>query len=159
MTEDARFEDGAETPLALIAADAEDVPVIAALLQDAVLTAGDLRWNRKARQFSLLVNRFRWEDAQGAEARGRAFERVRSVLSFGDVRRITTQGIDPRDADVVLSVLDLAWEPGEDGTGRAVMTLAGDGAIAVEAECINLLLKDVTRPYAAPSGRMPHHPE
>jgi len=42
MTEDARFEDGAERPLRLKALDAEDLSVISALAQDAVFPAREM---------------------------------------------------------------------------------------------------------------------
>jgi hypothetical protein len=38
-----------------------------------------------------------------------------------------------------------------------ILTLAGDGAIALEAEALEVTLKDVTRPYLAPSGKVPNH--
>jgi hypothetical protein len=156
---DARFEDGAEKPLRLIAQDADGLPVISALIQDAVLPITEMAFDRKARKLSLLLNRFRWEDRPAAERRGRVVERVRSVLTIADIRRLSTQGIDRDDRDTVLSVLALSWHPGEDGTGRVVLTLAGDGAIAADVECLDLTLTDVTRPYRAPSGKAPSHPE
>jgi hypothetical protein len=71
---------------------------------------------------------------------------------------VRTQGIDRADRDTVLSLLDIAWEPGEDGTGRVILTLAGDGAIAPAVEALDVTLRDVTRPYVAPSGKAPSHP-
>ena len=65
---DARFEDGEEGPLRLIARQAEDVVVLSSLLQDAVFPMSEMRYDRKARRFALLVNRFRWEDRAAAEA-------------------------------------------------------------------------------------------
>ncbi len=159
MTDDARFEDGAERPLRLKAEDAEDLSVLAALLQDAVLPASEMKWERGRRRFSLLINRFRWEDKASAEGRGRGVERVRSLLVVDDVLKVGQQGLDVRDADTVLSILTLAFEPGDDGMGRLVMTFAGDGALGLEVEAINLTLQDVTRPYLAPSGKSPDHPE
>ena len=50
-----------------------------------------------------------------------------------------------------------SFEPGEDGTGRVVLTLAGDGAIRLSVEALELHLRDVTRPYSAPSGKAPDH--
>lgn len=38
------------------------------------------------------------------------------------------------------------------------MTLAGDGEIAIEVECLSIRLEDVTRPYIAPSRKAPKHP-
>lgn len=156
---DARFEDAAEGPLALRAETPEDLGVIAALVQDAVLPITEIRWEPKARRFSLLLNRFRWEDRAAAEAARRPYERVQSVLTVSDVLRVASTGIDRTDRDLVLSLLDLAWAPGEDGAGALTLTLAGDGAIALTVECLALDLRDVTRPYRAVSGAAPRHPE
>ncbi|MCU0907848.1 MAG: DUF2948 family protein [Rhodobacteraceae bacterium] len=154
--EDARFADGAERPLALRAFDADDLSVISTLAQDAVLTGADMTWHRRARRFALLINRFRWEDADAARRQGRPPERARALLSVEDVRAVRTQGIS-RDADTVLSLLSLAWTPTQDGTGQLVLTFSGDGAIAITAEALEVTLRDVTRPYTAPSGRTPGH--
>jgi hypothetical protein len=154
---DARFQDGAEAPLALIAADADDLQVMSALLQDAVLMVSDMRYDAKRREFGLLLNRFRWEDQSSAERAGRAYERVRCMLVFGDVLAVRSQGISQRDKDTVVSLLSAAFVPGADGTGRVVLTLAGDGEVALDVESVNATARDVTRPYAAPSRRMPRH--
>lgn len=154
---DARYQDGGEAPLYLAAQEADDLPVISALVQDAVFPIGEMTFRRGKRQFALLVNRFRWEDRAAAERGGRAYERVQSVLAVGDVLAVRTQGIDRADRDTVLSLLALDWQPGADGAGRLVLVLAGDGAIALEVEALDVTLKDVTRPYAAPSGKVPGH--
>ncbi len=156
---DARFEDGVETPLMLRAFDAESVQVISALVQDAVFPASEMKWEKRARRVSVLLNRFRWEDRDAAERQARRYERVQSVLVIEDVTGVASQGIERRDADTILSLLSIGWEPGEDGTGRLMLVLAGDSAIAVSVECIDLRLRDVTRPYLAPSGKVPSHPE
>ncbi len=157
MTDDARFEDGAEAPLRLAAVDVGDVPVISAMLQDAVFHATDIAWDRAARRFAILLNRFRWEDKPAADAAGRPYERVRAVLTIDDAVSVASQGIDRADGDTVLSALTLDFEAGDDGTGAFVVTLAGDGAVRVEVECVNATLTDVTQPYLAPSGKAPRH--
>lgn len=162
---DARFEDGGERPLRLVARDGDDLRVIAALVQDAVLTGADLRWQPRARRFALLLGRFRWEDRATARPAGRRPERVQSLLTFDDVTRVAHQGLDRRDRDTVLSLLTLDWQPETPpdspddpaGPGRLVLVFAGDGAVALGVECLEVTLADVTRPYAAPSGRVPDH--
>lgn len=156
---DARFEDGGEKPLNLGAQDADDLGVISALVQDAIFQMEEIRYQRGKRRFVVLLNRFRWEDRMAAERSGRTVERVRALLTFDDVLRVSTQGVDRGDGDMVLSLLSIGFEPGTDGSGRVILTLAGDGAIALEVECIEATLRDVTRPYAAPSRKTPHHPE
>ena len=154
---DARFEDGAERPIRLAAADAEDLAVISALVQDAVLPASEMTWDRARRRFALLLNRFRWEDRALAERTGRPAERVQSLLVIEDVTGVASQGLDRHQPGLVLSLLALDWEPGEDGQGHLVLTFAGDGAVRLSAECLDVVLRDVTLPYAAPSRRVPSH--
>lgn len=158
MSEDATFEDGREKPLRLKALDSEDLGVLAALVQDAVFPAAEMKWDAKARRFAILLNRFRWEDADNARLRKRGFERVQSLLVIEDAVKVQTQGVDKAEADMVYSLLSIGFEAGEDGTGRVELTLAGDGAIAIDVEALEVLLRDVTRPYIAPSAKAPTHP-
>lgn len=156
---DASFEDGREAPLNLGAEDAGDLQVISTLAQDAVFPVTEMRWQPSQRRFGLLLNRFRWEDKDAAARRDRPFERVQSVLVFDSVLSVSSQGIDRSDKDMILSLLSVDFEPGDDGSGLILLTLAGDGAIRLKVEAIDATLKDVTRPYQAPSGQAPHHPE
>jgi len=152
---DARFEDGREAPLNLGAEDAEDIGVLSALVQDSVFTAADMQWEPARRRFSLLLNRFRWEDG-GADRH--APERVRSVLVIDNVLGLASQGVDRGDKDIILSLLSVGFEAaGEGPDGDVLLTLAGDGAIRARVEAPELRLKDVTRPYRAPSGKRPEH--
>ncbi len=155
---DARFEDGVDRPLALMARDAEDLQVISALAQDAVFPASEMRWTPADRRFAILLNRFRWEDAAKADGR-RDFERVQTVLLIEDVMAVRSQGVPKGDADTILSLLTLEFRPGVDGTGEVIMTLAGDGVISCAVEALEIVLRDVTRPYIAPSRKAPRHPD
>ena len=155
MSDDASFADGAGRPLRLVAADADDLRIMSSLLQDAVFSGEDVTWQADRRRFAMLINRFRWEDRVALKNP----ERVLCLLVIDDVRAVRSQGFDHKAKDVVLSLLSLEWEAGDDGAGQLVLTLAGDGALAVQSDCINVSLRDVTRPYAAPSGKRPEHPE
>lgn len=154
MTSDARFEDGRETPLNLGAQDVADLEIISALVQDAVFPITEMRWQPRLRRFVIMLNRFRWEDP-GLAHRGP--ERVGALLVFDEVLKVSSIGIDRSERDTVLSLLSVAFQPGPDGTGRVELTLAGDGAIRLDVETLSLTLRDVTRPYHAPSGRIPSH--
>lgn len=154
MTQDASFEDGREAPLHLGAFDNEDLQVVSSLVQDAVLPMSELSWRAQEHRFALLLNRFRWED-DGRARHGS--ERVQTVLVIHHVLRVASQGIDRLDQDTILSLLSVTFEPGEDGAGHVLLTLAGDGAIRLQVEALEVTLKDVTRPYRAPSGRAPDH--
>ena len=85
-----------------------------------------------------------------AERQGRPFERVRAVLA--DRRR--ARGPDaaastPPTATSCSSCSRSAFEPGEDGAGTLRLVFAGDGEIALDVECLDVRLVDVTRPYLA----------
>ena len=157
MAEDARFEDGGESALHLKAMDVEDLQIISSLTQDAVFPAGEMSWDQTGRKFAMLLNRFRWEDLPAAERRGRDFERVQAILVVGDVLKVSSQGVDQSDPEMILSLLSIAFHTGEDGTGRVEFMFAGDGAIAIDVEALDVTLKDVTRPYVAPSHKAPAH--
>ena len=156
---DARFEDGAEAALRLVAQDTEGLAVLSALVQDAVFPITEMNYAVKKRRFALLLNRFRWEDRGAAEAGKRGYERVQSLLVFEDVLNVQSQGLERGETDTVLSVLSMSFVAGEDGTGRVELVLAGDGAIALAVEALDASLRDVSRPYLAPSGRVPDHGE
>lgn len=149
---DARFEDARGAPLRLRALDAEDLRIVSSLVQDSVLPITEMRWDRRQRRFGVLLNRLRREDGAADEV-----ERVQSVLVVEDVIAVRSQGIDRADRDTILQLLAVSMEPGPEGGGRILLTLAGDGAVALEVETLEVILRDVTRPYRAPSGKLPDH--
>lgn len=155
--QDARFEDAADSPLRIQAVDGDDIVVFSALTQDSVFTAEDVSYNRRRREFAILLNRFRWEDKQSADDARRDYERVRSVLLFKDAMEVEAAEIGGTAGSAVLSLLAIEFDQGADGTGKVVLTLSGDREIAVDVECVNATLTDVSRPYRAPSRKSPSH--
>ena len=137
--------------------DVDDLTVASVLLQDAVISGSDMEWHKERRRFVALANRFRWEAGDfGAEDIGEP-ERVRSLLVINSVTSIKFRGLDrPADGDI-LSVLSLSFESADPPGGNLMIELAGGATIRVEIECLDMLLKDVTRPYAAPSRTVPAH--
>jgi Protein of unknown function (DUF2948) len=157
MVEDARFEDTEDLPLALQALDAEDLKVMSALMQDAVLPVSEMKWMPRKRRFALLLNRFRWEDRDAAGKRAGKYQRVQAMFVVDSVLRVSSSGIDRRDPDLIISILAMDFAADEDGGGQLTLTLAGDGAVALDLECIDASLRDVTRPYRAAAKTAPSH--
>ena len=153
---DARYEDVRNPQLRLAAADSDDLQVMSALVQDALFMPADIRHLPESRQFAVLLNRIRWEDVNGAGLRS-SYERVGSVLLVSDVLSLTASLREQGDGSVPYCLLALEFLPGEDGAGRLHFRLAGHWDIAADVECINLLLRDVTQPYTALSGKLPEH--
>lgn len=158
MNTDATFDEGREAPLNLGAEDGDDLAVISSLVQDSVFPVTEMKWQVPERRFALLVNRFRWEDEDAARQRGRAFERVQSLLVVDNVLGVASQGVDRSDKETVYSLLSVTFEPGEDCAGQVLLTLAGDGAVRLNVEALEVALRDVTRPYQAPTRKVPDHP-
>jgi hypothetical protein len=134
--------------LRLLAADAQDLSVISAALQDAVLKVGDIRWEPKARRLTLELNRFRWEAGRK--------ERVRSGLQLGDVLDVKARRIRREAKTAVLSLLAVRFEPGAEAPGgRVVFEFAGGADLSAEVECLEAVLADLTQAW--PAKRTPDH--
>ena len=159
MMDDARFEDApfADRPLRLRAETGEDLEVLSSLVQDAVGRVADVAWLPRKRRLVVLLNRFRWEDAESARQRRRPFERVRAALTVDFVLRVQARGIRPEHRETVFSVLSLVFEPNEGCSGRIVATLAGGAEVAAEVECLDATLTDLSRPWQSISPNAPHH--
>ncbi|OAI43367.1 hypothetical protein AYO42_01870 [Rhizomicrobium sp. SCGC AG-212-E05] len=135
--------------LKLAAADAEDLEILSARLQDAVAQLKNITWLPKKRRFAAVVNRLQWE------AGGKT--RVRAGLHFDGVLKVQSHKVKLGAADAVVSLLALRFEAngGEDPGGIIEITLAGGGAIRLTVECIDAELADMTDPWAA-IGRPDH---
>ena len=82
---------------------------------------------------------------------------MQSVLVFDDISTVSTLGIDQNISDNILSLLTISWESSSDTTGVFQLVFSGNSIISLKAECINILLRDVTRPYQTNSKKRPKH--
>lgn len=123
--------------LKLLALDGEDLSVLSAHLQDAVLKTADLSWDARHRIFSLAANRFVWEKP------GKGFERRRALAAFKRVHAVRSIGVDRQDGDAVLSLLAVRFSPKDEGPeGTIELVMSGDASIALDVECIEVQLAD-----------------
>ena len=127
--------------LKLAALDEDDLAVISAHMQDAVLKVSDLRHLRAKQKFVLLANRFAW-DAFHAGGR-RSNERRRSGLQFARVLSAKAARIRQDTAEGVLSLLSIGFEPAEAPSGTIVLNFSGGGTIRLDVECIEAQLDDL----------------
>jgi hypothetical protein len=130
----------------LSARSLEDLSVIAALLQDALVPLGDMSYMRDERSFVMALNRFRWESGEGAAQR----ERIHAGLRFDDVTRVRYRGIDRSDRHQFLSLLTIAYDD-----GVVVLAFAGGGEIRLDVEELHCALEDFGEPW--PAGATPAH--
>jgi hypothetical protein len=121
--------------LRLIGHDAEDVPVISALMQDAVVRVDDIAFDARARRFALVANRFCWEAKQPL--------RTRTALRVECVTKAQRKNWPAQD-DAVLALLAIRAE--NDGL---TLDFAGGASVRLETECVDLLLEDLSGPWGA----------
>lgn len=137
--------------LKLVAFDAEDLTVISAHLQDAILKAGEMSYWPKDRRFALLAGRFCWECAEAGEA-----HRKLCALQFGRVLSVRTQGLDPRKKNRVLNLLSVTFAAGAEAPAGAILLTFSEGAaLRLEVECIEAALGDLGPAWD--SRHAPHH--
>lgn len=141
--------------LKLIALDAEDLSVVAAHLQDAVLRMEDMAYRKAERRFALVVNRFDWSHASGAPDADERFVRRRAGVRFEQVTAVQVQGLDLSKKDQVLSLLTLTFEASEEPQGTILLTFAGGGAVRLTVDCVEAALSDLGAAWATP--RKPEH--
>jgi len=136
------------TRLKLAAADAEDLEVLSARLQDAAGKLKDFVWLPKQRRFAAVVNRLKWEE--GGKTR------VRAGLHFNGVLKAQSSKVKLGAGEAIVSVLALRFAPsgakeneaGDPG-GVIEIVLAGGGTFRLAVECIDVELVDMTEPWAA----------
>ena len=138
--------------LKLLALDEEDLAVISAYVQDAVLKVGDLVYLPREQRFAVGMNRFTWEKAEG---RRKSFERRRAALSFDRVRSVQVSQINRDRPDAVLELLAVGFDPTDAPGGYVTLYFAGGGAVRLEVEVIETRLADLGAAWA--TAQKPSH--
>ena len=140
--------------LKLRAADLEDLAVVSAILQDALVTVGEMAYLPDEKRFVLVANRFRWEPPVG-EAR-KNFERTLSGLCVDDVTRVQRRGFHPREEERILSLLAIRAAGGTVEKPEAlILDFAGGTSIRLEVGRVLCHLDDLGEPW--PTRWRPKH--
>jgi len=144
--------------LKLIALDAEDLAVVSAHLQDAVLKVGDMAYRPREKRFAAVANRFDWVEALSGDAtREKRYARRQAALRFERVLGAQVHGLDLQKKGNVVSLLAISFEPGEAPEGHITLQFADGGAIRLHVECIETELRDLGPVWEAKSR--PTHPD
>jgi len=134
--------------LRLMAEDEEDLKILSAYLQDALVRVGDLAYLPKTRRFALLASRFCWE-CDGTESG--VTLRKPTGLHFDNVRNVKAIQVSQGDPEAMLQLL--AIQPGAEDGGDSVIDLcfAGGGRIRLGVESIEAALRDLGEAWPAHS--------
>jgi len=134
--------------LRLIALDAEDLAVMAAHLQDAILRVGDMLYLPGERRFVLALNRFDWLSAAiGAP------QRAQAGLHFEKVLKVAIHGFRQDRPDDILNLLDIDFAPGDAPAGTVTLIFSGGCSLRLEVECLEGRMADL-----GPRWRARHAP-
>ncbi len=135
--------------LKLLARDEEDLAVISAVLQDALIPVAEMAYLPEEHRFALVANRFRWE-APNDRPRDN-LERRLTGLSISGVSGVRRRGFNPGDPDRILALLALRRVD-----GALQLDFAGGASIRLESAEILCHLDDLSEPW--PTRWQPRHP-
>ena len=127
--------------LKLAALDEDDLKVISAHVQDALMQIGDIDYSPARKWFLVPMNRFVHDGKRGLFRR--KYERRRSVLHFEHVLSVRSTGIDRDHIEDVLSLLAIRFIPGEAPAGTIELVFAGNATIQLGVEFIEARLADL----------------
>jgi hypothetical protein len=129
--------------LKLMALDAEDLAVISAQVQDAVTRPDAIDYRPREKRFTLVINRFAWDEADKHRAIGQVYERRQAVLSFARVLNVRTMGHPRAMPTRCLSLLAIRFEESDAPAGTVELVFADGPLIHLDVECIEAQMEDL----------------
>ena len=140
--------------LKLRAEDAEDIGVIAAVMQDAIAPVTEMLFQPEAQNFIMVVHRFRWDeciDVTTSQPKQDCFERIACAMDIKGVQAVQRNNIDQTNPNLMLDLLTLELAGDE-----LQIIFAGDARLKLRlATGWQLHLKDFGDPW--PTRNAPCH--
>jgi Protein of unknown function (DUF2948) len=140
--------------LRLKAVDAEDLAVMAACLQDALIPLSEMVYLPEEKRFLAAFTRFRRECLPDPEA-SEGLTQCHAVLAFTGVEAVKHHGVDRRLGALKHEFLTMTAAPAADGLTTIVLIFAGDVAIQLRVRRVAATLSDFGEPW--PAHAAPHH--
>ena len=136
--------------LKLRAEDEDDLTIMSAQLQDALVPIADIAFLGEKQLFIMVVNRFMWEreaepTPQGGEP---IFLRTNCGVHFCGVRGVRYRGLDRSDRRQVLNLLAI-----EAADGGVLLRFAGGGDVRLDCDKVDCRMQDIDEPWPTQ-----HHP-
>ncbi len=145
--------------LKLLALDSDDLSVISAYTQDAILRVSDMGFSKSDNRFVLLLNRYVWETDKKQKRKKDKGQRRRSALRFDFVQHVQAKGFDLKAVDGVLELLSIEFrktpDSENDPSGIITLNFAGGATLRLEVECLEARIHDLGAAWRA-SAR-PNH--
>ena len=136
--------------LKLVALDKEDIAVVSAHVQDAMVRVADIFWQPQDHRFVLALNRFDWMTAVNAKPESyRDYRRCRTALRFERVNACKCRNLNQTNKDARLNLLAVEFAESDAPAGVVTLTFSGGSAIRLEVECLEAELADLGEVSAA----------
>jgi len=133
------------TNLKLLATSDEDLRIVAAHLQDAIVLTQDIISLKKNRIFLIQLNRFMWEDVEKGVFRKN--KRIRTILKFDNVINVLSKNIDLKNDKKFLDFLTIESILLPDKSYEIKLIFSGNVIIKVSTEVIDVTLDDQGSPW------------
>ena len=133
------------TNLKLLATSDKDLRIIAAHLQDSIISLKDIANLKKNRIFLIQLNRFMWEDVEKGVFRKN--KRIRTILKFDNVIRVSSKNINIKSDKHFLDFLTIETTLLLDKSYEIKLIFSGEATIKVNAEVIDVTLDDQGSPW------------
>ena len=141
--------------LKLIARTEEDLRVVSAHLQDAIVNVSDIANLKKNKIFLMQMNRFMWEDVEKGVFRKN--KRIRTIIKIENVLNVHSKNINQSKKDKFLDFLTIETNQMPDNNYEMKIVFAGDSIIKIISEVIEVTLDD--QGEAWDTKNMPKHKE
>ena len=135
--------------LKLIAKTDEDLRVLSAHLQDSIVKTSDIANLQKNKIFLMQLNRFMWEDVEKGVFRKN--KRIRTVLKFENVLKVTSKNVNQKKNDRFLDFLAIEMFKMPDKNFEMNLIFSGDVIIKLVVEVIEVTLDDQGSPWESKS--------
>ena len=126
--------------LKLIARTEDDLRVVSAHLQDAIVNTSDIANLEKNKILLLQLNRFMWEDVEKGVFRKN--KRIRTILKFENVIKVKSKNIVLAGRDKFLDFLTIETSQMINNNFEMKILFSGDSIIKVISEVIEVTLDD-----------------
>ena len=132
--------------LSLQVRTSDEIKILSALLQDALIAGTDMVFEKSDGTFILVANRFCWELQNEPQQM-----RCMCGIKFGDVRHVRMRGLTAEKTQFY-NLLAIEYEEGEE---HVVLVFSGGGGIQLEISNVLVVVKDLAAPH--PSFARPDH--
>ena len=138
-----RLMDVCADELKLIALDKDDIKVVSAHVQDAIVKVGDIFWQSRDHRFVMALNRFDWVSAVDAKGQSANYRRCRTALRFERVNACKCRNLNQSDKNALLNLLAVEFSENNAPAGVVSLIFSGGGVIRLDVECLEAELADL----------------